>query len=189
MSLGVHCWQWQILYRYLRMSTLWQAPTHANTSLSTYAVGQSPYHISFGLSGFSLLMSLPACPACGKVFNKFASFLVHFFHGLVWFGLRVSEIHQKHLFQFSPHVGQAAQHEKGKLLLPEYFTNLFPSQARRQARSVDSCQWSWLLSRSQKILTVIVRHMQIKSDAVQPCAMFTVAFLPNLNIYIFSGAL
>lgn len=87
MSLGVHCWQWQILYRYLRMSTLWQAPTHANTSLSTYAVGQSPYHISFGLSGFSLLMSLPACPACGKVFNKFASFLVHFFSrfGLVWF--------------------------------------------------------------------------------------------------------
>jgi len=102
-----------------------------------------------------------------------------------WSGLRVSEIRRKHLFQFSPHVGQAAQHEKGKLLLPEYFTNLFPSQARRQARSVDSCQWSWLLSRSQKILTVIVRHMQIKSDAVQSCDMFTAASEANWKMFVF----
>lgn len=64
------------------MSTLWQAPTHA--SRSTYAVVQSPYHISLGLSGFSLLPSLPVCPACGKVFNKFASFSL-FFNFLVGF--------------------------------------------------------------------------------------------------------
>lgn len=80
---------------------------------------------------------------------------------------------------------QREQHEKGKLLLPEYFTNLFPSQLRRQARSVDSCQLSWLLSRSQKILTVIVRHMQIKSDTVQSCDMVAVTATLDWKMFVF----